>query len=70
MKFFCFFLFTKRRHSHLQSGFPRIRFSGSHLSGAMSIQDAKAIVAPTNRIASIIANVVIATDWHPVGHVR
>jgi len=39
------------------------------VSGTMAIADAKAIIAPINRIASIITNVVVATDWHPVGHV-
>ncbi len=39
------------------------------VSGTMAIPGAKAIIAPINRLASIIPNVVIATDWHPVGHV-
>ena len=39
------------------------------VSGTMAIPDAKRIIAPINAIAAAIANVVIATDWHPADHV-
>jgi nicotinamidase/pyrazinamidase len=39
------------------------------VSGTMAIPNAKAIIDPINALAATIPNVVVATDWHPVGHV-
>ena len=39
------------------------------VSGSMAIAGSKSIIAPINAIASAIPNVVVATDWHPMGHV-
>ncbi len=39
------------------------------VSGTMAIPGAKSIIAPINAMARVFANVVVATDWHPVGHV-
>jgi nicotinamidase/pyrazinamidase len=39
------------------------------VTGSMAIPDAKAIIEPINRLARIVPNVVVATDWHPIGHV-
>ena len=39
------------------------------VSGSMAIPEAKSIIGPINSIARVIPNVVVATDWHPVGHV-
>ena len=37
--------------------------------GTMAIPDAKRIIAPINAMAAVFTNVVVATDWHPPGHV-
>ncbi len=37
--------------------------------GSMAIPGAEAIVAPINRLAASFPVVVVATDWHPPGHV-
>lgn len=39
------------------------------VTGTMAIPDAKSIIEPINRLAEIIPATIIATDWHPVGHV-
>jgi nicotinamidase/pyrazinamidase len=39
------------------------------VTGSLAIPDAKAIIEPINRLATIVPNVIITTDWHPVGHV-
>lgn len=39
------------------------------VSGTMAIPDAKSIIAPINQMAAVFPTVVVATDWHPVGHV-
>jgi nicotinamidase/pyrazinamidase len=37
--------------------------------GTMAIPQSKSIIGPINAVAAGIANIVVATDWHPPGHV-
>jgi nicotinamidase/pyrazinamidase len=39
------------------------------VTGTMAISGAKSIIEPINRMAEVFPTVVVATDWHPVGHV-
>jgi nicotinamidase/pyrazinamidase len=39
------------------------------VSGTMAIPEAKSIIGPINALAEAFINVVVTTDWHPVGHV-
>jgi nicotinamidase/pyrazinamidase len=39
------------------------------VTGTMAVPDAKLIIGPINRLAEVIPTVVVATDWHPMGHV-
>jgi nicotinamidase/pyrazinamidase len=39
------------------------------VSGTMAIPDAKRIIPPINALADAMPNIVVATDWHPQGHV-
>ena len=37
--------------------------------GSMAIPGAEAVVAPINRLAALVPNLVVVTDWHPPDHV-
>ena len=37
--------------------------------GTMAIPGASAIIAPINRLAACMPNLVVVTDWHPPGHI-
>lgn len=39
------------------------------VTGTMAIPNAKAIIEPINKLAEVIPTTVVATDWHPVGHI-
>ena len=39
------------------------------VSGSLAIAGADAVIEPINRLAQQFAHVIVATDWHPAGHV-
>jgi nicotinamidase/pyrazinamidase len=52
-----------------QDAFIVIDVQNDFTRGSMAIAGAGAVISPINRLAPLFPNLIVATDWHPPGHV-
>lgn len=52
-----------------QDAFIVIDVQNDFTRGSMAIAGAEAVIAPINRLSPLFPKLIVATDWHPPGHV-